>query len=107
MSIMDPLWGLFWILGLAVLVVEAWAFIDALTRPAQAYVAADKQSKNLWLALLGIALALNLLMGVGGSLSIFVIAGLIVALIYLLDVRPAVRGVQRPGGSGRGPYGPR
>lgn len=106
MSIMDPLWGLFWILGLAVLVVEAWAFIDALTRPAQAYVAADKQTKNLWLALLGIALALNLLLGFG-ALSIFVIAGLIVALIYLLDVRPAVRGVQRPGGPGRSPYGPR
>lgn len=105
MTIMSPLWWFFAALGIIVLIVEAFAFIDAARRPAQAYIAADKQTKNLWLVLLGLAVVLNLAFG-RGVLSIFVIVGLIAALVYLLDVRPAVRSVQGHGGSSQGPYGP-
>ena len=42
-------------LGLAAFVVEAWAFIDAVGRPAQAFVATGKQTKQLWLIILGVA----------------------------------------------------
>lgn len=104
-GVMDPLWFFFLALGIVVLIVEAFAFIDAARRPADAYVAADKQTKNLWLVLLGLAVVLNIAFR-QGVLSIFVIVGLIVALIYLLDVRPAVRSVQENGGSNQGPYGP-
>lgn len=101
---LDPLWSFFGLLALLALGVKLWALVDAVIRPPQAYAAADKQSKNLWLVLLGLAVVLSWLGR--GFLSIFVIAGLIVALIYLVDVRPAVREVQRQGGSNQGPYGP-
>lgn len=106
MGIMTPLNVFFWALGLAMVVVEAWALIDAAIRPAPAYVAADKQTKNTWLALLGIAVVVNLFFFGGGALSIFAIIGIIIALVYLVDVRPAVREVQRHGGPSQGPYGP-
>ena len=40
---------------IAAFVVEAWAFIDAIRRPALAFVAASKQTKPLWLIILGVA----------------------------------------------------
>ncbi len=106
MDPLTPLHGFLLIAGLVILAVEAWALIDAVTRPAQTYVAADKQTKNVWLVLLGLSVVMTFLLGRGG-LSIFAIIGLIIALVYLLDVRPAVREVQRQGGSSsQGPYGP-
>jgi len=42
-----PLRDFFLVLGLAAFVVEAWAFIDAITRPKQAFVATGKQTKPL------------------------------------------------------------
>lgn len=105
MDVMTPLALFFKGLGLLMAVVEVWALIDAALRPPQAFVAADKQTKNTWLALLGIAVVLNLVLFGGGALSIFAIIGIIIALVYFVDARPAVREVQRHGGS-RGPYGP-
>lgn len=105
MDAMAPLFTFFSILTYAALAVKLWALGDAVIRPAPAYVAADKQTKNLWLVLLGISVVLGWRWG-GGIFDIFVIVGLIVALVYLLDVRPAVREVRRHGGSNQGPYGP-
>ena len=34
-------------LGAAAFIVEAWAFIDAITRPGQAFVATGKKTKQL------------------------------------------------------------
>jgi hypothetical protein len=105
-----PLAWLFWILGVAAFVVEAWAFIDALRQSAGAFPAAGKQTKPLWLIILGVSLAIGLY-GVaysGGfsALNILPVAAFIVAAIYLTDVRPKVREMG-PGGSSRsGPYGP-
>ncbi len=105
MSPLEPLFGFLGLLALASLAVKIWAFVDAVMRPQQAYVAADKQTKNLWLVLLGLAAGLTLLWG-SGFIGLFSILGLIVALIYLLDVRPALRHVQGRGSSSSGPYGP-
>ncbi len=88
--------GLVSLLNLGLLVLCGWAFIDALTRPAPAFVAAGKQTKQLWLAILGVALLLCLV----GMVSVFGLFGAIVAvagIVYLVDVRPAVREM-RPGG---------
>ena len=88
--------GLLMLLNLGLLVLVGWGLIDAATRPAAAFVAAGKQTKQIWLAILGVALLLCLL-GFASVLGLFGIAAAIAAIVYLVDVRPAVRGM-RPGG---------
>ena len=106
-----PLRYFFLALGLAAFVVEAWAFIDALTRPKQAFVASGKQTKPLWLIILGVAAVIGLagaVYGVGPT-SILPVAAFVAAAIYLADVRPKVKTFpkNRSGsGSSMGPYGP-
>ncbi len=82
---------------------KAFALVDALTRPAEAFPAAGKMTKVAWCAILGVALAAGLLLR-GSVIGLFSIAGLIAAILYLVDVRPAVREVGKPGRS-QGPYG--
>lgn len=84
------------VLNLGILVLVAWGLIDAATRPAAAFVAAGKQTKQIWLAILGVSLLLCLL-GAAGYLGILGAVVAVAALVYLVDVRPAVRGM-RPGG---------
>ena len=55
-----PLDYFFVALAIAAFGVETWAFIDAIIRPAQAYVAAGKQTKPIWLIILGVAFVLGL-----------------------------------------------
>jgi len=96
----------FWVLLLAAFVVEAWAFVDAIIRPKAAFPAAGKQTKPIWLLILGIAFVV----GIGGAvgylqlLSIIPIVAFVAAAIYLIDVRPKVRALKS--GSRQGPYGP-
>ena len=60
MGAYTPLRDFFFALGLAAFVVEAWAFIDAIRRPGQAFVATGKQTKQLWLIILGVAAVVGL-----------------------------------------------
>jgi hypothetical protein len=98
----------FWVLLLGAFVVETWAFIDVIIRPSAAFPAAGKQTKPLWLVILGVAFVV----GIGGAvgylalLSIFPIAAFVVAAIYLVDVRPKVRAVRTRPSTHQGPYGP-
>ncbi len=94
-------------LALAAFVVEAWALIDAFRRPSAAFVAAGKQTKPLWLIILGVSTAVGLGFAAYhlGVLSILPIAAFVAAAIYLTDVRPKVREF-RGGSSHQGPYGP-
>ncbi len=105
---MTPLYLFFWALSLAAFVVEAWAFVDAVRRPAGAFPAAGKQTKPLWLIILGVAAVIGLGTAVyGGGMSligILPIAAFVAAAIYLTDVRPKVRDFR--GGTNSGPYGP-
>ena len=103
-----PLNDFFLALGLAAFIVEAWAFIDAITRPGQAFVAAGKQTKPLWLIILGVAAVIGLAgaaYGVGPT-SILPVAAVVAALVYLADVRPKVKDFRNGGGTSSGPYGP-
>ena len=77
-----------------------WALIDSALRPAQYYAAADKRSKNFWVA-------------------VNAVAAVVASAVYLADVRPALqalapvrvrssiripgRASQRRPGRGRGP----
>ena len=78
------------LLGLAV-----WAFADAAIRPAAAFPAAGKLTKPAWLGITGISVGLCML-GVG-LLGLLGGVVAIAVIVYLVDVRPAVRGI-RPGG---------
>ena len=44
----------------ALLGVKIWAFVDALSRPPAAYVAADKLTKPAWSLILGLTVASSL-----------------------------------------------
>lgn len=103
---LTPLLWLNWILLVAALVIEVWAAVDAVRRPTGAFPAAGKQTKPLWLIILGVSLVVGLFSAAYNLslISILPIAAFVAAAIYLTDVRPKVRGI---GGSGRsGPYGP-
>ena len=99
------MFSLIWqLIYLATFVASLYAFIEALRTPAQAFEIMDKQTKKLWVILTGVATGLSLLAVMSGT-GMFVILGLVATLIFLLDVRPAVKGV---GGNNQnnGPYGP-
>lgn len=81
-------------LWLAALGATVFAFVHALRQRSDAFTAANKLSKRVWLVILGVAVLL-LLIQVGG-LSMFVFAAIIATGIYLADVRPKVDEVQRP-----------
>ena len=97
----------FWVLCLGAFVIEAWAFFDAIRRPKGAFPAAGKQTKPLWLVILGVAFVI----GIGGAigelylLSVFPIVAFVAAAIYLVEVRPKVRSINS-GSYRQGPYGP-
>ena len=78
-----PLHGAFLVIFLAIVLIKLYALIDAASRPAGAFVHADKQTKQIWLAILVGALLATFL-------SFLSLIGLVAALVYLLDVRPAV-----------------
>jgi hypothetical protein len=94
-----------WALLLAGLGIKGYAFFDALRTDVQAYPYAGKRTKGFWLAITGVALAVNIV--VINPLSFLNIIGVVGALVYLVDVRPAVK-QYRAGGSQQnmGPYGP-
>ena len=96
----------FWVLLLAAFVVECWAFADVIIRPKAAFPAAGKQTKPIWLLILGIAFVI----GLAGAVNLLTLTNIIpiiafvAAAIYLVDVRPKVRALKS--GSRQGPYGP-
>lgn len=105
-----PLNVFFLALAVAAFAMEAWAFIDAAIRPAQAYTAAGKLTKMKWMLILGVAVALGLAAAVGygglGAVSFLAIAAFVAAAVYLSDVRPRVREFKNGRGTSQGPYGP-
>jgi hypothetical protein len=94
-------WGLF----AAGLGLKIFAFADALRTDTQAFPYAGKRTKSLWLTITAVALAVNVV--VFNPLSFLNLIGAVAAVVYLVDVRPAVR-QYRPGSSQQnmGPYGP-
>ena len=93
MTFLDPSGLLLLALGVGAFGLKLWALVDAATRPKQAYEVAGKLSKLAWVAILAAAV----LLGGTSVLGLFGLIGLVAAIVYLVDVRPAVREV-RPGG---------
>lgn len=91
-------------LGLLALGLQVFALVDALRQRADAFVAAGKQTKQLWLIFLAVATAIGFV-SLSGPLNIFNLIAVVAAAVYLTDVRPAVRGMTGGRGTGSGPYG--
>ncbi len=73
-------------------VLKVWAFIDCLRQRPDAFPAVQRQSKALWLILTGISALTGLLFD---PLGIIGLAGVVVALVYLFEVRPRIQELTR------------
>jgi len=82
-------WSLVW---LAVLAVQVYALVDAAVRPAAAYVAAGKLTKQAWVAILGVSLVVGQLLSLFSPLGL---AAVVATIVYFVDVRPALRALGR------------
>lgn len=78
-----PLHGAFLVIFFGMVLVKLFALIDAASRPAAGFVYHEKKTKQFWLIVLALAVLSTFL----GFLSII---GLVAALVYLVDVRPAL-----------------
>ena len=78
-------------IALGLLLLKAYAAVDCLRRPAAAFVAYGKLNKPAWLAITLVAVAFHLLL-YPDIISIFSIAGTVAAIVYIVDVKPAVSG---------------
>ena len=65
-------------IGLVVSVISIWALVDSIARPSAAFTAAGS-SKGMWIALIAL---FWLFTG---------IVGVILAIVYLVSIRPRVR----------------
>lgn len=92
MNIVDELY--FWtdmILFWGLVALRLWALIDCLTRKAAAFPAVDKLTKPAWAAMLLLGGVFGALLYPFNPISIFSLISVVIAAVYLADVRPAVR----------------
>lgn len=83
---------LIWIVGVP---TGLYAFVHALRQRSDAFTAADKLTKPAWAAITGGGAAMLVLMdGPASQTAIFWLIALIAVLVYLVDVRPRVVGIQ-------------
>ncbi len=80
---------------MAMLVVKGFALISALTFSGPAYEAASKGTKVAWAIGLGVGFAAQLIMLSASPINLISLAFIIVAFVYLADVRPALSEVTR------------
>ena len=85
--------GLLLVALLALLAVKIFALVTALMFSPDHYRAADKLTKPAWVAILGIGVAAQILMP--DVRSLINLAFTIAALVYLVDVRPALSGLRQ------------
>ena len=80
-------------------VLGAFVLIDALMRRSDAFVAADRQTKTVWLAITAVSALLLVLSASGsgflGAPSLLWCAATVASLVYLVDVRPKLKDIQR------------
>lgn len=78
-----PLHGAFLVVHAGVFLIKLVALIDCLRRPAAAFVSMEKQTKQFWTIVLVAALLVT-------PFLFLSIIGLVAAIVYWVDVRPAV-----------------
>lgn len=87
-AVQDVVVLVLWVLLLG---VKAFAFVECLRAPTAAFPAIGRQSKVLWLILTGLALLTGLAPNL--TLTLFGIAGAVIALIYVFDIRPRIKSI--------------
>jgi hypothetical protein len=105
----NPFFNLLNLFFLALMVIKLFALVDASLRRQPLFETAGKQTKTFWLIILVLAVIWDLL--AGSLIHPLSILGLIAAIVYIVDVRPALRalgkgGPRGGGGQQAGPYGP-
>ncbi len=80
--------GINLVLLVLALIIEVIAFGHCLVQRADAFGAINTLPKGGWLALSGGAIVATLLLG---TISMFGLVAIVIAGVYLLDVRPALR----------------
>jgi len=83
------------VVGLVLLAMKVFAFVNCLSFSAESYQAANKLTKPAWSAILGLGLALEVLMLGSSPINILNLVFTIAALVYLADVRPALASLTR------------
>ena len=81
------------LISLVMFGAQAFAFLDALSQRADAFVAGDKLTKKAWLIILGLAVVAHMLFW--HPINIFNLVGIVATLVYLVDVRPTLRSLTR------------
>ena len=76
-------------LQIAVLLTAVYAFVHAAIQRPDAYTAAEKLTKPVWLVILGGGVLLALVLGILGVAIAAIATG-----VYLVDVRPKILEVQ-------------
>ena len=77
------------VLQIAVVVTAVYALVHAALQRPDAYTAADKLTKPVWLVILGVGVLLALVLGITGVAIAAVAGG-----VYLVDVRPKILEIQ-------------
>ncbi|MFI6476353.1 DUF2516 family protein [Nonomuraea sp. NPDC050663] len=111
---------LFLVLAAVIFGMSIYAFAHAARVQPNAFLSAGKLKKPIWLLITGLAalfsgagaysyllafLTVGTQQFIGIGLGLFSIAAVIAATIYIVDVKPAVKGMGGRGGN-QGPYGP-
>jgi hypothetical protein len=94
-------WLIELLFGVGALVLSVFGMVDALRHRPDAFTAAGKRTKNFWLVVLGIAVALSFI-SVTAPFGLPWIVAVVGAGVYAADVRPALLKVMGRGSSGDG-----
>jgi hypothetical protein len=85
------------VLNWAAVPVGLFAFLHAAVQRSDAFAAANKRTKPVWLAITGGGTLCCALFRFYDITMAFWIAGLVAVLVYIVDVRPKLIEVQRGG----------
>lgn len=104
----DFQWFLLNALAIGAIGLKVYALVDAVRVPTQAFPAAGKLTKPIWVGILVLSLVVAIIV-YPNAIHLLSILGVVAAAVYLVDVRPAVRqfrGGRRDSTTHDGPYGP-
>ena len=88
-SLFHPAFGLLLLIHVGLLVLKIWALVDCLSRPTAAFTLHNKLTKGAWTAILAVAALASFAFS---DLGLLGLAGTVAAIVYLVDVKPAVTG---------------
>ena len=80
-----------WIVIYGLVALRTWALVDCLTRKMAAFPAVDKLTKPAWVGMLAAGDLLGWFLSRSQPIGIFSLITVVLASVYLADVRPAVR----------------